>query len=261
LDRESLYVNQRPVKRRYDSSRRQAQARQLRLEVTQVARTLFVEQGYAATTMADVARGAGVSQQFLYASFGSKRGLLAKVIGWTLAGDAEPIPMAQRPSILAVRNESTLAGKCARQSRHVRLVTPRAAAMFLMMRAAGDADPDAREIYATSESQRRQGAKIFVADLLTVGTLRAQVTPEHAADAIWGLNPAILWMTLVAERGWTPDEFEYWYAGQLGAAVLDDARLPAVREFSRKLIAHESLPDSTAATPAPPLGSAVRRRR
>ena len=234
-------MNDGPVKRRYNASRRQAQARQLRLDVVAAARALFIERGFAATTIADVAQAADVSTQFIYAAFGGKRGLLAKVVDWTLVGDDEPIPMAQRPSILAVQQEPTLTGKCALYARHARMVAARIAQTRQMLRAAADAD--ARAIYQTGEAQRRTGDGLFVANLRRAGQLRSGLSDEQAADAIWALSPDILWNQLVIQRGWTPDQFELWNAGQLAAAILDDKQIPAVRQFSRKLI--------TATTPTP----------
>jgi TetR/AcrR family transcriptional regulator of autoinduction and epiphytic fitness len=238
-------MNSGSVKRRYDASRRQAQARQLRLDVAASARALFIERGFAATTIADVAQAASVSIQFIYAAFGGKRGLLAKVVDWTLAGDDEPIPMAQRPSIIAVQQEPTLIGKCALYARHTRMVAARIARTLQMLRAAADADADARAIYETGEAQRRTGAGLFAANLRRAGELRAGLSEEQAADAIWALSPDILWNLLVVQRGWTPDEFELWYAGQLAAAVLDDKQIPAVRRYSHKLIT-ATAPTSTA---------------
>jgi TetR/AcrR family transcriptional regulator, regulator of autoinduction and epiphytic fitness len=243
-------MNSSPVKRHYDASRRQAQARQLRLDVAASARALFIERGFAATTIADVAQAASVSTQFIYAAFGGKRGLLGKVIDWTLAGDDEPIPMAQRPSIIAVQQEPTITGKCALYARHTRLVAARIAQTLQMLRAAADADADARAIYQTGEAQRRTGAGLFIANLRRAGQLRAGLSDQQAADAIWALSPDILWNLLVVQRGWTPDQFEQWYAGQLAAAVLDEEQIPAVRRFSHKLIT------TATATPAAPTGRA-----
>lgn len=228
------------VKRRYDASRRQAQSRQLRLEVAGTALALFTERGFAATTIGDVAAAAGVSQQFIYAAFGGKRGLLSKVVDWTLVGDDEPVPMAQRSSIVAIQQERTITGKCALHARHVRLVAPRISPLVQMLRAAADADEDARAIYDTSDQQRRTGAALFVANLRTAGDLRAGLSDERAADAVWALTPDILWTALVTDSGWTPDDFEECYAGLVAAAVLEDRQIAAVRKFSRKLIGTQS---------------------
>ena len=53
-------------RRSYDASGRQEQARQNRLTVLRAARRLFLEHGFAATTMATVAGSAGVSVETVY---------------------------------------------------------------------------------------------------------------------------------------------------------------------------------------------------
>lgn len=229
-------MNSAAVKRSYDASRRQAQSRQLRLDVVHAARQLFIEQGFAATTIGDIAAAANVSQQFIYAAFSSKRGLLAKVVDWTLVGDDEPIPMADRPSIIAIRQERTIAGKCALHARHVRLVAPRVSPLVHMLRSAAAADSDARAIYETGEQQRHTGATLFIRNLRSAGELRAGLSDPQAADALWALTPDVLWTSLVTHRGWTADDFEVWYSGQVAAALLEGRQVSAVRKFSRDLI-------------------------
>ena len=64
-----------PGRRRYDSLRRTTQAQETRAEIAQAARRLFVSQGWAATTVRDVAREAGVSVPTVYSTYGNKAGL------------------------------------------------------------------------------------------------------------------------------------------------------------------------------------------
>jgi AcrR family transcriptional regulator len=88
----------------------------------EAARRLFAERGYAATTTADVARHAGMSEGILFHHFGSKEGLLAAVAaeyGRGLAAamfDAAPLgptpPSAEeilRRAFAFVREQGTLA--------------------------------------------------------------------------------------------------------------------------------------------------------
>ena len=224
-----------PTKRPYDASRRQQQARQLRVTIVDTARDLFVSRGYATTTIADVANAASVSTQLIYAAFGGKRGLLSTVLDWTIVGDDQPVALMHRPTIQAVRNEPTVTRKCARFARHHRLVSARLAPTMQMLRSAADADPDARGVLETKEGQRRLGMGMFIADLRRVGTLRAGLTDAAAADAVWALAPDVMWAALVTRRGWSPDDFEEWMAAQLAAAVLPDNQLAATRRASRRL--------------------------
>jgi AcrR family transcriptional regulator len=224
-----------PPKRSYDASRRQQQARQLRVAIVDAARELFVTNGYAATTLTAVAHGAGVSTQLIYAAFGGKRGLLATVLDWTIVGDDEPIAMMDRPTIRAVRDEPTAARMCARFARHQRLVSARVAPTMHMLRAAADADPDARVVLETNEDRRRLGMGMFVADLRRVGRLRDGLTDDAAADAVWALAPDVLWTALVSRRGWSAEDFEEWMAVQIAAAVLPDSQLGDTRRAARHL--------------------------
>ena len=49
-------------KRRYNSARRQAQAAETRQQIVTAAGKLFIELGYAGTTIEDIARAAGIEQ-------------------------------------------------------------------------------------------------------------------------------------------------------------------------------------------------------
>ena len=93
------------VKRAYDASRRQEQARARRRRVVAAARDLFERDGYRATTITGIARSAGVSPEMVYKSFGSKAALAKAVFDIALAGDDEPVAIRERPAMLAVRSE------------------------------------------------------------------------------------------------------------------------------------------------------------
>ena len=68
------------VKRRYQSTLRGAQAQSTREAVIAAAGRLFVERGYAATRLEDVARRAGVTKGTMYLYFDSKESLFKAVV-------------------------------------------------------------------------------------------------------------------------------------------------------------------------------------
>src|SRR5262245_28800982 len=70
-------------RRTYNSPLRADQAQQTRRRVLESARRLFVERGYAGTTVVAVADDAGVSPETIYLSLGGKRGLLEGVMDIT----------------------------------------------------------------------------------------------------------------------------------------------------------------------------------
>ena len=82
--------------RKYDASRRQERAREPRRAVLAAAHAMFVEQGYAQTTMAAVAEAAGVSVETVYKAFGNKAKLVKACFDVAVAGDDEPISIMER---------------------------------------------------------------------------------------------------------------------------------------------------------------------
>jgi AcrR family transcriptional regulator len=98
-----------PVKRRYDTSRRQEQARENRRRILAAASALFREKGYAGTSMPEVAKAAGVAVQTVYKAFANKATLLKAVFDVTVAGDDEDVPIAGRDFIAGIRAEPAAA--------------------------------------------------------------------------------------------------------------------------------------------------------
>src|SRR5215467_1973902 len=83
------------TRRRYDSSGRRERARQARDQITDIARELFLADGYADTTVAAIATAARVSVETIYKSFGGKPGLVRAIMEKSLAGEG-PVSAEQR---------------------------------------------------------------------------------------------------------------------------------------------------------------------
>jgi len=97
-------------KRSYDATRRRQRAERERQathrRVVDAARTLFLGRGYVATTMADIAREAGVALQSVYKAAHSKADLLHEVRDLAVAGDDRQVMLLDRPEYAAVRAEA-----------------------------------------------------------------------------------------------------------------------------------------------------------
>src|SRR2546423_13263180 len=78
------------------NSKQAEKARQTRRKVLLAAGELFVERGYGATTLQEVADRAGVAVQTIYFVFGNKRSLLKDVVDTSIAGDDEPVATMDR---------------------------------------------------------------------------------------------------------------------------------------------------------------------
>jgi AcrR family transcriptional regulator len=65
--------------------------------VLRAARELFIARGYPATTIEEIAGRAGVSKPTVFAAVGSKQAILKQLRDIAVAGDDEPVPVAERP--------------------------------------------------------------------------------------------------------------------------------------------------------------------
>jgi AcrR family transcriptional regulator len=213
-----------PVKprRRYDSSRRQEQARHNRWAMLQAARQLFLERGFAATTMPAIAAAAGVSVQTVYKAFGNKARLAKAVFDVAMAGDDEAVPMLQRAPLSRVRDEPDARAKFRLYGEFLAEVAPRHVPVQLVIRDAATSDPEAREAWAQLQAERLNGMTLFARALHDDGHLRPGVSANEARDVLWTYNSAELFQLLVLDRGWSPKRYGRWIAAGLISALLPD---------------------------------------
>ena len=69
--------------------------------------------GFRPTTIAAIAALAGVSAESNYKGFGTKAALAKAVFDLVIAGDDEPVPVAERPAMQAMRDEADVRRKIA----------------------------------------------------------------------------------------------------------------------------------------------------
>jgi AcrR family transcriptional regulator len=200
-------------KRPYHSPLRQEQALATRRRILDAALELFGAQGYGATSIAAVAREAGVVPETIYATFGSKRGMIDGLIeraappqvlaeldtAWNrLAGD----PWAQLGVVAAFstafwgRNDALAA---------------------IFRRGTGEAD-------IGDEWAKRQGdRRAYFRHLLSawpVASFRDGVDLDRAVDVLWALNTDEVFHLFVRERGWASDAYEAWLLELLRREIL-----------------------------------------
>jgi AcrR family transcriptional regulator len=186
-----------------------------------VARELFVERGYTATSLREVAAIAGIARPTVTAAFGSKPALLRQIVDEALAGDDEPVPVAQRPWFAPVRQATdprsvlvAYAGVCA-------TIGGRAARIFEVVHRAAGESPEIADLWDTLSRNRRAGAGMVVRRVVEIGSLRAGLAVDHAVDGLWVLNDPAHYGALVIDRGWAEPDFLRWLGGQMCAALLD----------------------------------------
>ena len=208
-------------KRRYDSSRRQARARETQREIIEAARRLFMERGYTGTTIEQIAQEAGVAVETLYATFGSKRAVLSRLVGVSLVGDDEPVPLLERQRPQAVRREPDQRRQVELFAQDMREIMGRVGPILGIMRTAAETEPDIAQLFHGLLQERLQGITQFVRWLAANGPLRDGMTVEDAAETTWTLSSAEVHQLLTVDRGWSDERYEAWLRDILARLLLD----------------------------------------
>jgi AcrR family transcriptional regulator len=101
-------------KRQYSSALRARQAADTKAQVLAAAAELFEERGWSGTTVAAIAKRAGVAVETVYSGVGSKKQVLRAVVDYAVVGDADPVPLVERDVFAALavgdRDERITAG-------------------------------------------------------------------------------------------------------------------------------------------------------
>jgi AcrR family transcriptional regulator len=205
------------VKRQYRSTRRREQAMDTRLRIIRAAEDLFVRQGYGRTTMAEIARAAGVAPETIYAAYRNKPTLLRQVWYATFRGDEEDVPLLDRPEIRTVLAEPDLA---TRFRAHAVVLTPvfrRVSRLFRALQGAATSEPAAAALLAEFDERRLDAATHYARAAAATGQLA--VSEEECRDVLAATMDGALWHRLVEERGWSDDHYAQ-LLGSMWVAVL-----------------------------------------
>jgi AcrR family transcriptional regulator len=200
------------VKRTYDSSGRTRQAQENRDRISRVAHDLFVEHGYGTTTIAGVAKAAGVSQETVYKAFGNKAALLRSAWFVMMRGDGEDTTLYDRPVTQEVLQLPDLADRI---DGFARLTTERNRLIGPLLRAvegAAAAEPGAREMLDTWKARLINVAGRFAH--AAAETEQLAIPEDECRDITYAMLDGALWHRFVVERGWTDDRYAEWLSTQ-----------------------------------------------
>jgi len=208
--------------RAYDATERRRlagqQRRDSRRRVVAAATRCFLDAGYFATTIADIARTAGVAVQTVYSAVGGKADLLIEVVNQAVAGDEREVMFLEREWMTELRAEPDPRRQVRIFAEEMTSIGARVVPLFLMMRAAAASDPEVATRWQRSASLRRDTARAVVRALRG---LRPGLSRDHAIDLVWAIASPEVYDLLVLQRGWSPAECAEWVADALTAALLD----------------------------------------
>ncbi|WP_051683851.1 TetR/AcrR family transcriptional regulator [Blastococcus sp. URHD0036] len=191
-------------KRIYNSPLRAEQAQRTRAAVLDAAARCFLERGYAATTMKDVAAAAGVSVQTVFGQ-GSKASLLLACVDRAVVGDDEETPLAQRAAFVAPVEATDRAGKLAAVRELVVRFVRQTVPMIEVFAAAAAGDPDIAEVWAEYERRRLADQRLLIGSFEP--WLREGLDADRATEIAWALFTHEPITNLVRVRGWSVEEY------------------------------------------------------
>ena len=200
------------AKRRYDARSRQNQARETRDRVLAVARRLFAEHGYAATSVARVAAEAGVSTPTVFAGFRSKVNLLKEAVDTAIAGDTEDRPLRDRPVLRHVHEGRTFDEVVERMADAFAEVAQRAYPIYAVVHGAADADPQIAALLRELDRQRLAGAELLAA---TIADRLGRGDVTEIRDRLWVLMSRLQYGMIVRDLGRPVAWYRDWVARTL----------------------------------------------
>jgi AcrR family transcriptional regulator len=194
----------------YNSPLRKEQARRTRERILDAARQTFRDKGYGATTLADIAKVAGVAEPTVRATFKTKANLVEHLLRLAIRGDDSAAQLQDRETfqgILTAADPDTLL------DRHADLaaaVHRRSWDVLEIARGAASSDPAIAEIYEQRPQARRKNQRAIAKRLAELGALPPGTSVETATDLLWLYTSHEIYRMLVIERKWSTDRYRAW---------------------------------------------------
>ena len=196
------------------ASRRARQALETRRDIVAAARTLFALQGYAGTSMAQIAERAGVSVQTIYDSMGSKRSI---VLALNDLIDAEGDVAALASRIPQTTDPIEMLQTAVAISRNI---NERCADIVGAVYSAASVEAEMQAVRDESRRRHREGIGRLTNRLNSLGALRSDIAAGTAADVIAAMTDPQVGRTFVLEYGWSWDTWHVWTVDTLATLVL-----------------------------------------
>ncbi len=218
-----------PSKRPYDARRRRERAdeerKSTRTRVIDAATRLFIARGYKATTMADIAREAGVAMQSVYSAGRSKADLMQVAVDRAVAGDDQEVLVHARPAYAALAEEPDAV-------RQVELI---AQLICDIQERSAPIQAAYLEAAAVEVAIAKRVQEAHVRRLETFGVVLGMIDPERlrypvqeCVDTTWAVASAEVFLLLRDVRGWDWGQIRIWLTRTLvGLLLVEEPGLPA----------------------------------
>jgi AcrR family transcriptional regulator len=207
-------------RRPYEGAVRQARTRRTWAAVVGAAQGLFLERGYAATTIEAISERSDTPQATVYRLFSSKLGILKAVLDVSVGGDDQTVAMADRPQVRALISDEDAKNQLAGFAALLREIMARVGPVHRILADAARSDQDAASLLAEMARQRHEGQRRIARSLARSGALRPGIRERDAADIVHALASPEVYGLLVSDRGWSGERYENWLRSILADQLL-----------------------------------------
>jgi AcrR family transcriptional regulator len=206
--------------RKYSSTVRDEQATRTRARILDAASALFLERGYARTTVKDIADLAGVARDTVHAVFGNKARVLTALIDRRLVPDGSVGNITQRPDVQAIRLEVDQRKQIDLFATFITGMSAQLRPVFEILRTASAVEPEMASVFEEMDRYRLQNMQTYTKWIAARGPLR--VSARRAAEIVWALASPDVGRMLCDELGWTQSQHAGWLADTLARSLLPD---------------------------------------
>jgi AcrR family transcriptional regulator len=206
--------------RRYTSLVRDEQAARTRSRILDAASELFIDRGYARTTVTDIAERAGVARDTVHAVFGGKAQMLTALIDLRLVPDGSVASVTQTPEAQAVKDEVDQVKQVELFAKFITGLSTQLRPVFEILRTASAVEPEMASVFKEMDRFRMTNMQTYAKWIAARGPLR--VSTKRASEIMWALASPDVGRMFCDELGWTQTQHARWLSDALIRTLLPD---------------------------------------
>ena len=214
----------RSAKRQYVSKVRSRRADATRARVLDAAKKLFMRHGIDGTTIAEIARKAGVAVPTVYALYKSKEGILRSLMQTALFGPRFQNARAKLDGVADPVKLIALSAEVARA------IYESESAELGLIRGSSAFSPALRKLEQEFEAIRFEMQHERVRLLFVQGKHHRGLTLQEARRILWMFTSRDLYRMLVHAGGWTPNQYQHWLSDAILSALVNQK---ALKEYAK----------------------------
>jgi AcrR family transcriptional regulator len=188
----------------YHSPRRDDAAAATRRAILTGARDMFIQSGYEAVTVSDIAKAAQVAVPTVYSSTGGKAAILAALVQQAIDDPNVDETLTAVAAADDPRRVVDLIAEGTRRTHERHWDT-----LYGLLQHA-QSEPAAREVQDAGIAAYLDALARAAEQLVTLKGLAPGIDRTQALDLLWFYFGQPAWFTLVGTRGWTFDRAQDW---------------------------------------------------